>query len=111
MTLLVEGPKRYKEFVLERIRCTLPECENVEDMPFEYLKYMNIYFGILRPVFISEFCFSLPHYNRATTKKIRFYLLPVPLGQICFVLVLISPNRKARNRYLKMVMARTVIGF
>ena len=37
-TLLVEGPKRYKEFVLERIRCTLLECENVEDMPFEYLK-------------------------------------------------------------------------
>ena len=36
--LLVEGPKRYKEFVLERIRCTLLECENVEDMPFEYLK-------------------------------------------------------------------------
>ena len=37
-TLLVEGPKRYKEFVLERIRCNLLECENVEDMPFEYLK-------------------------------------------------------------------------
>ena len=38
VTLLVEGPQRYKEFVLERIRCTLPECENVEDMHFEYLK-------------------------------------------------------------------------
>ena len=37
-TLLVEGLQRYKEFVLERIRCTLPECENVEDMHFEYLK-------------------------------------------------------------------------
>ena len=37
-TLLVEGPQRYKEVVLERIRCTLPECENVEDMHFEYLK-------------------------------------------------------------------------
>ena len=41
-------------------------------------------------------------------KKIRFYLLPVPLDQICFVLVFISPNHKARNRYPEMVMARTV---
>lgn len=31
-TLWVEGPHRYKEFVLERIRCALPECEDVEDM-------------------------------------------------------------------------------
>ena len=30
--------KVVEEFVLERIRCTLPECENVEDMHFEYLK-------------------------------------------------------------------------
>ena len=37
-TLLVKGPQRYKEFVLERIRCTLPECKNVEEMHFEYLK-------------------------------------------------------------------------
>ena len=37
-TLLVEGPQRRKEFVLERIRCTLPECENVEDKHLEYLK-------------------------------------------------------------------------
>lgn len=37
-TLLVEGPQRYKEFVLERIRFTLPECENVEDMHVECLK-------------------------------------------------------------------------
>ena len=36
--LLVEGPQRYKEFVLERIRFTLPECENIEDMHFEYLE-------------------------------------------------------------------------
>ena len=46
------------------------------------------FYGILRLVFISEFCFSLlSHYNRAATKKkkIRFYLLPVPLCQICFV--------------------------
>lgn len=40
-------------------------------------------------------------------KKLNF-LLPVPLGQICFVLVLNSPNHKARNRYPEMVMARTV---
>ena len=71
---------------------------------------MNMFNVILRPVFISEFCFGLlPHYNMAATKKIRFFLLPVPLGQICFVLVLISPNRKARNRYPEMVMARTVL--
>ena len=38
VTLLVEGPQRYKEFVLERIRFTLPECENVEDMHVECLK-------------------------------------------------------------------------
>ena len=40
-------------------------------------------------------------------KKISFFLFPAPLGQICFVLVLISPNHKARNRYPEMVMART----
>ncbi|CAH3143426.1 unnamed protein product [Pocillopora meandrina] len=38
VTLLVEGPQRYKEFGLERIRFTLPECENVEDMHVECLK-------------------------------------------------------------------------
>ena len=38
VTLLVEGPQRYKEFVLERIRCTLPECENVQDMHVECFK-------------------------------------------------------------------------
>ena len=38
-------------------------------------------------------------------KKISFFLFPAPLGQICFVLVLISPNHKARNRYPEMVMA------
>ena len=37
-TLWVEGPQRYKEFVLERIRSTLPECENVEDMHVECLE-------------------------------------------------------------------------
>ena len=54
-------------------------------------------------------------YHRITTwppqkkkKKISFFLFPAPLGQICFVLVLISPNHKARNRYPEMVMARTV---
>ena len=35
-------------------------------------------------------------------------MFPAPLGQICFVLVLILPNHKARNRYPEMVMARTV---
>ena len=44
----------------------------------------------------------------ATKKKISFFLFPAPLGQICFVLVLISPNHKARNRYPEMDMARTV---
>ena len=38
VTLLVEGPQPYKEFVLERIRFTLPECENVGDMHVECLK-------------------------------------------------------------------------
>ena len=47
----------------------------------------------------------------ASTKKkeISFFLFPAPLGQICFVLVLISPNHKARNWYPEMVMAQTVI--
>ena len=53
-------------------------------------------------------------YYRITTwppqKKISFFLFPAPLGQICFVLVLISPNHKARNRYPEMVMARTGCG-
>ena len=52
-------------------------------------------------------------YYRITTwppqkKIITFFSFPVPLGQICFVLVLISPNHKARNRYPEMDMARTV---
>ncbi|RMX36573.1 hypothetical protein pdam_00017167, partial [Pocillopora damicornis] len=38
VTLLVEGPQRYKEFVLERIRFTLPECESVDDTHVECLK-------------------------------------------------------------------------
>ena len=51
-------------------------------------------------------------YYRITTwppqkKIITFFSFPVPLGQICFVLVLISPNHKARNRYPEMDMART----
>ena len=45
--------------------------------------------------------------HMATTKKISFFLFPAPLSQICFVLVLISPNHKARKRYPEMVMART----
>ena len=70
---------------------------------------MNTFNVILLPVFISEFCFGLlSHYNMVAAKKIRFFLLPVPVGQICFVLVLISPNHKARNWYPEMVMARTV---
>ena len=66
----------------------------------------------------SEFCFSTLPYYRITTwppqkkkKKISFFLFPLPLGQICFVLVLISPNHKARNRYPEMVMARTATRF
>ena len=38
VTLLVEGPQRYKEFVLEKMRFTLPECEDVEEMHVECLK-------------------------------------------------------------------------
>ena len=41
-------------------------------------------------------------------EKINFFLFPAPLGQTCFVLVLISRNHKARNRYPEIVMARTV---
>ncbi|XP_068756580.1 uncharacterized protein [Montipora capricornis] len=37
-TIWVEGPQRYKEFVLEGIRSTLPECGNVEDMHVECLE-------------------------------------------------------------------------
>ena len=49
---------------------------------------------------------ALQH-GRHKKKKISFFLFPLPLGQICFVLVLISPNHKARHRYPEMVMART----
>ena len=48
-------------------------------------------------------------YYRITTwppQKNSFFLFPAPLGQICFVLVLISPNHKARNRYPEMVMVK-----
>ena len=51
---------------------------------------------------------ALQHGRHKKKKKISFFLFPAPLGQICFVLVLISPNHKARNRYPEMVMARTV---
>ena len=66
------------------------------------------YFQSLAASFVSA-------YYRITTwppqkKKNRFFLLLVLLGQICFVLVFISPNHKARNRYPEMVIARTVKG-
>ena len=41
-------------------------------------------------------------------KLFNFYLFPVSLGQVCFVLVLTSTNHKARYRYPEMAMARTV---
>lgn len=37
-TLLVEGPREFEQFVLEKIRSTLPECENEEDLNVECLK-------------------------------------------------------------------------
>ena len=35
---------------------------------------------------------ALQHGRHKKKKKISFFLFPLPLGQICFVLVLISPN-------------------
>ena len=73
MMILLEGSQRYNEFVAEVIRSTLPECENAKEMRVKFLK--------------------LPHYNMAATKRVPgflFLLFPVPLGQIYFVLVLIT---------------------
>ena len=57
--------------------------------------------------FVSAY-YRITTWPRQKKKKISVLLFPAPLGQICFVLVLISPNHKARNRYPEMVMARTV---
>ena len=58
--------------------------------------------------FVSAYYLTTALQHGRHKKKISFFLFPAPLGQICFVLVLISPNHKARNRYPEMVMARTV---
>ena len=57
--------------------------------------------------FVSAYYLTTALQHGRHKKKISFFLFPAPLGQICFVLVLISPNHKARNRYPEMVMART----
>ena len=56
-----------------------------------------------RAVFIIEFCFGwLPQ-----MAAMKFYLFPVSLGQVDFVLGLTSANHKARNWYPEMVAALT----
>ena len=40
----------------------------------------------------------------------HFYSSPVALGQICFVLVLVSINNNARYLYPEMDISRTVVG-
>ena len=44
----------------------------------------------------------------AVKKSFHFYSSPVALGQIYFVLVLISTNHNARYLYLEMDISRTV---
>ena len=111
-TLLVEGPREFEQFVLEKMRSTLPECENEEDLNVECLKWINAYVPILTCSLYSEFSFDrLPHYKMAAIKKVfSFYSCPVSLDQIYLVLVLTSANHNARNRYPEMDMARTVGG-
>ena len=72
---------------------------------------MVSYVQFLIANFVSAY-YRIPEYGRhkKKKKKFSFFLFPAPLGQICFVLVLISSNHKARNQYPEMVMARTVNG-
>ena len=53
-----------------------------------------------RAVFSIEFCFGqLPQMTVSKKKLFNFFLFPVSLGQVYFVLVLASINHKPRNRY------------
>ena len=73
----------------------------------KWILLMVSYVQSLSANFISAY-YRITTWPPQKKKKIRFFLLPVLVGQICFVLVLISPNHKARNWYPEMVMARTV---
>ena len=68
---------------------------------------MVSYVQFLLANFVSAYYSITTWPSQIKKKKISFFLFPAPLGQICFVLVLISPNHKARNRYPGMVLART----
>ena len=106
----MEGPAReFDKFVLEKIRSTLPECKNEEELYVECLKYINSYVPVLTCSLYSEFSSDrLPHHKMAAIKKVfSFYSCPVSLGQIYFVLVSTSANNNARNRYPEMDTART----
>ena len=56
--------------------------------------------SLLRILFQLTTALQYGHHKKKKKKS-------APLGQICFVLVLISPNHKARNRYPEMVIVRT----
>ena len=67
---------------------------------------MIIFMLSFRVVFSIELSFGLFPQMAAIKKMFNFYLFPVSLGQVYFVLVLTSTNHRARNRHPEMVMAR-----
>ena len=78
----VRGSRRlYDEFLLERIRSTLPECKSARWI-FPGSNFVILYF-------VSAVIAALQ--VAAIKNLFHFYSSPVALGQICFVLVLISP--------------------
>ena len=58
-------------------------------------------------LFITEVCFGRLPQVAAIKHLSNFYLFPVSLSQVGFVLVLTTPTHKARNRYPEMLIART----
>ena len=93
----------YDEFLLERLRSILLECKNV--CWINYFIYaifscsdLVLLLILFRPIAAQQLA--------AINSLFHFYSFPVALGQINFVLVLISTNHNARYPYPKMDISR-----
>ena len=94
------------EFLLERIFFTISECVNAKSCMLNVSNKSIIFMLSFRAVFSIEFFFGRLPQMAAIKILFNFYLLPVSVDQVYFVLVLTSTNHKAQNRYPEMVMAR-----
>lgn len=68
----MEGPQRYKEFVLEGIRCTLEECENVAEMHVEWFFHFFIFDNRCSKVF-----YNIGNKVNCSVKKILHFSINV----------------------------------